>query len=95
MSKLFVACLAALVVAGCAGSDKGDGIPDAQRAKASDLSAIAKKADGDLDKVSPADRQKFIDMAHGDEKGARALINLMTHPPNAAGHLPQGAAAGK
>src|SRR5262249_30551256 len=66
--------LALLPMAGCGKPD--DGMSQEQLQKADRLNAIAKKADGDWEKVSQADREYILkEVLHGgNEQSARMLL---------------------
>jgi hypothetical protein len=65
--------VALLPVFGCNKMD--DGMSQEQQQKASRLSEIAKKADGDWEKVSPADRDYILkNFTSGSESGAKMLV---------------------
>jgi hypothetical protein len=69
-----LAALAAFIPAsGCSKPD--DGMNAEQKQKASRLSEIAKQANGDWDKVSPADKDYILkNFTSGSEPGARMLV---------------------
>lgn len=60
-------------IAGCGKAD--DGMSQAQEQKADRLTEIAKRADGDWNKVPPADQQYVMQtFTSGSEAGAKMLI---------------------
>lgn len=79
MSRLWLSALVVLSVGslvptiGCHGAD--DGLTDAQHQQADRLTEIAKKSDGDWEKVSQADRDYILkNITSGSEQSARMLI---------------------
>ena len=80
---LFLIAVLGLVAGGCS-RDEGDGIKPEAKQELTDANATAKKADGDFDKLSAADKQKFVGLANGNEAAARQLVKNMAHPPNEA-----------
>jgi ABC-type glycerol-3-phosphate transport system substrate-binding protein len=88
-SKLAVLCISAVAftLSGC-GSSSGSG--DNQPIKAisttapTDPVAIAKKVDGDFDKLTPGDKQIILNRVGGNEQTARNMLANMAHPPNEA-----------
>ena len=62
-----------LSATGCGKSD--DGMNQQQLEKASRLDEIAKKSDGNWDRVSPADRDFILkNLTSGSEQGAKMLL---------------------
>jgi hypothetical protein len=74
--------LSALVVVGCSKSGGGDAVDPNNTKQLLDMSAMAKQADGNYDKLTADGKQQILKMANGDEKQARTLLQLMAHPPN-------------
>lgn len=59
-------------LSGCGHAD--DGLTAEQRQSSDRLSEIAKKTDGDWDKLSPADRDFLLKTSYGNEQSARMLL---------------------
>lgn len=74
LSGLIVLSVGGLVpVIGCGRPD--DGLTDAQHQTADRLTEIAKKADGDWEKVPQADRDYILkNVAYGNEQQARMIV---------------------
>ena len=73
-----------IIVAGCSGGDglKDDGVkPEAKQALAS-AAELAKKSDGNYDKLSDSEKQVILKMANNNEESARRLLAMMAHPPS-------------
>lgn len=71
-----ITLLAGTLLGGC-GSGGDTGIPDKVSTEMTGLGDAARKAGGDYDKLSDADKQKFTERAGGEE-GARAMVKQMT-----------------
>jgi hypothetical protein len=82
---LIASAVTLLVLSGCSSNSGGDGIDPGAAKQLSDINTMAKQAGGDLDKLPPEGKQKIMDMAHGDEKQARALLKIMANPPGGGG----------
>jgi len=76
--------LATAVLGGCSSSNTSDGIKPEDKAQLMDANALAKKVNGDYDKLSQSEKQIFLTMANGDEASAKNLCKMMAHPPNEA-----------
>lgn len=83
MKKLLALAVVASALIGCSG-DKGDGIKAEDRQALTDTNSIAKRVDGNYDKLTDAEKTQILKMANGDETQARKLLQLMAHPPNEA-----------
>lgn len=67
------ACCLLLPTLGCRNQD--DGLTSAQRQSGDRLSRIAKRTDGDWNKLTPEERAFIIkDLAYGNENSARMLL---------------------
>lgn len=85
ISSLALGGLAALGVfslAGCGCGAGGDGLAPAAQQQVSDLSSLAKKVNGDYDKLTPDEKNQFLKAQNNDEQAARQLVKMMAHPPN-------------
>jgi hypothetical protein len=82
LGMILATAILAMAVVGC--GSEGDGISEQNKKVMSDTNALAKKVDGNFDKLTDTEKEAFLKLAHGDEKQARALCNLMAHPPNEA-----------
>ncbi len=81
----FCALAAAVLLVGCGDSGpKDDGIKPEAKQTLADANSLAKKVDGNYDKLSDKEKQVFLGMANNDEPGARRLTMMMAHPPNEA-----------
>ncbi len=75
MAVLSIAVISPLV--GCGRPD--DGLSTEQQQRASRLDEIAKKSEGDWNKLSQADRDYLVkELSHGDEQQARMLLMSKT-----------------
>jgi len=73
-----------LGLSGCSSGSSSDGVKQEDKVALADASTLAKKVDGDYDKLSADEKQVVLKMANGDEKNARSLFKMMAHPPNEA-----------
>lgn len=70
-----MAALALLPTGGLHGCKRADdGLTPQQRQTGDRLSEIAKKTDGDWNRLSEADRDFLLKMSHGSEPSARMLL---------------------
>ena len=82
INKVILLCiLAAVGLWGC-GSPATDnnGAQPPHSNVGGDLGEAAKKAGGDYDKLSEADKQQLLKATNGDEKAARHLLKTMVMP---------------
>jgi hypothetical protein len=80
-----VCLVTALALFVCACSNGGDDGVKPENAKAlSDANALAKKVDGNFDKLSDSDKQVILKMTNNNVDQAKTLTKLMAHPPNEA-----------
>jgi hypothetical protein len=69
-----------MVVAGC--QDSGDGIDHAAVQKAqAPLKAAVKRTGGDWSKLTPEERQLFLDRARGNEQSAKMMFGMFANGP--------------
>lgn len=82
---------------GCASGSSSDGVKPEDKAVLMDANALAKKVNGDYDKLSQSEKEVILKMANGNEAQARTLCKMMAHPPNEAnaGRGAAGAPSGK
>lgn len=96
VGALICSVIVALSVIGCSSNGGGDGVKADNAKQLADMSTMAKQANGDFDKLTPEGKQQILGMANGDEKQARALLQMMANPPNAGrGGPPSRAPSGK
>jgi len=91
-SLLLAAAIFSLVGCGC-GRTGDDKVSDKVTAGVEDAASMAKRVDGDFDKLKPEEKEKVLKLANNDETQARAMFKMMAHPPG--GHGPQKPGAGK
>ena len=93
-----IALAGLLVVAGplsgCLGGSSGDDTKG-DRKEMTDANSLAKKYDGDFDKLSASEKEVVLKMASGNEAQARSLFKLMAHPPGAGQTTTKGGGAPK
>lgn len=83
MKRIAILLAIALPLAGCQGGD--DGIDhSAVEAAQAPLKNAATKAGGDWSKLTPAERQLFLDRARGNEASAKMIFGFMNKAPGPA-----------
>jgi hypothetical protein len=74
MKKVLIALFAAAAIIGCSG-DKSDGIKTEDRQALTDTSSIAKRVDGNFDKLTEAEKTQILKMANGFCKFVEVAVN--------------------
>ena len=69
---------------GCSSGNSSDGVKPEDKAQLIDANALAKKVNGDYDKLSQSEKEVILKMANGNDAQARTLCKMMAHPPNEA-----------
>lgn len=79
---IFVALLLMSVVftSACGKGGGDDGVKPGVDKEMSDLSDIAKRVDGNYDKLTAAEKEKF--KVYGNVGQVKKQLKLMAHPPN-------------
>jgi|SRR5579862_6061032 len=87
LRPFFLVAFAAPVIGGllgCSSGSSSDGVKAEDKQQLMDANSLAKKVDGDYDKLAPNEKQVILQMANGDEASAKKLCMMMAHPPNGA-----------
>ena len=81
LKRIGLLCALAPIVFGCSGGGD-DGVKPENAQALTDASSIAKKVDGNYDKMSDSEKQLFLKMANNNVDQARNVARMMAHPPN-------------
>lgn len=76
------ALLVGAAISGCKGGGGSDAVSPENTQALTDTTSLAKKVNGDYDKLSDAEKQQVLKTFGNNEQQARTMLMNMAHPPN-------------